>query len=69
MLYALCIYLGFCAGCSLVSDLNYNNNLEHDFRFNRVPWHIIVIRVLISSILVPFIFISEVIEYINSKYI
>lgn len=67
--YLLVFYLGFCAGCSLVYDLDYNNNLDHDFRFNKIPLHVILFRLLFSSILIPIIFVFELVDYVNLKSI
>lgn len=69
MLYFLVFYFGFCMGCSLIYDLDYNNNLDYSFRFNKIPLHVILIRLLSSPVLIPIIFISETIDYVNSKYI
>ncbi|MCM1260546.1 MAG: hypothetical protein NC222_06285 [Staphylococcus sp.] len=67
MFNLLYMYLGFCMGCILVSDLNYNNNLDYNFRYSKVPLYVIAIRMIISPILVPLIFVSEIIDYVNSK--
>lgn len=66
-MFILGLYLGFCIGCSLVYDLNYNNNLEYAFRFNKITWYVILLRIILSPVLIPLIFITELIEYFNSK--